>query len=83
MRPTIEMLLENKKIIIRAALTVAYYAMIFYALYLIYFHKIDKEQKDILMFILGAVIASFSKVTDYWFPKHDEDDKKSDAPVSK
>ena len=30
-------------------------------------HKLDTDWKEILMLLLGALIASFSKVIDFWF----------------
>lgn len=60
-------------------------------------HKLDAAYKEILMLLLGALIASFSKVIDFWFKDNgfdkslfdkiqpesltSSDDKHKDAPV--
>ena len=36
-------------------------------------HVLDKDWKEILMLLLGALIASFSKVIDFWFKDHQFD----------
>ena len=36
-------------------------------------HELDKDWKEILMLLLGALIASFSKVIDFWFKDHQHD----------
>ena len=36
-------------------------------------HALDKDWKEILMLLLGAFIASFSKVIDFWFKDHQFD----------
>ena len=63
---------SNRMMIVRSILTLAYYAMIFYVLWLLFFYKVSAEYRDILNIIVGAVIASFSKVTDFWFKSHSE-----------
>lgn len=63
---------NNRRLVIRAILTCAYYAMIFYVLRLLFFHKISSDYKDMINIIIGAILASFGKVTDFWFKKDDE-----------
>ena len=58
---------DNRRLIIRAILTCSYYAMIFYVLRLLFFYKIESDYKDIVNIIIGAILASFGRVTDYWF----------------
>lgn len=36
-------------------------------------HTLDKNWKEILMLLLGALIGGFSKVIDFWFKDHQHD----------
>ena len=36
-------------------------------------HALDKDWKEILMLLLGALIGGFSKVIDFWFKDHQHD----------
>ena len=36
-------------------------------------HALDKDWKEILMLLLGALIGGFSKVIDFWFKDHAND----------
>lgn len=60
-------LYENKRLIIRAILTCAYYAMIFYVLRLLFFYKVSMDNRDLVNIIIGAILASFTQVTNFWF----------------
>lgn len=62
----------NRRLIIRAILTIAYYAMIFYVLRLFFFYKVNSDYKEMISMIVGAILASFGKVTDFWFKRDDE-----------
>lgn len=68
----VRILHDNRRLMIRAVLTCAYYAMIFYVLRLLFFHKISSDYKDMINIIVGAILASFGKVTDFWFKRDDE-----------
>jgi hypothetical protein len=70
---------DNRRLIIRAILTLAYYAMIFYILRLLFFYKINSDYKDMINIVIGAILASFGKISDFWFKNHGEDSKE-DAP---
>lgn len=74
--------LQNRRLIIRAFLTLAYYGMIFYILHILFYHSVSSEYRDIINIIVGAIIVSLGKVTDFWFKKDDEDideEKKENA----
>ena len=36
-------------------------------------HQLDKDWKEVLMLLLGALIGGFSKVIDFWFKDHTND----------
>lgn len=36
-------------------------------------HALDKDWKEILMLLLGALIGGFTKVIDFWFKDHQHD----------
>lgn len=36
-------------------------------------HELDKDWKEVLMLLLGALIGGFSKVIDFWFKDHTND----------
>ena len=36
-------------------------------------HALDKDWKEVLMLLLGALIGGFSKVIDFWFKDHTND----------
>jgi hypothetical protein len=36
-------------------------------------HALDKDWKEILMLLLGALIGGFTKVIDFWFKDHTND----------
>ena len=36
-------------------------------------HQLDKDWKEVLMLLLGALIGGFSKVIDFWFKDHQHD----------
>lgn len=49
-------------------------------------HELDKEWKEILMLLLGALIGGFSKIIDFWFKDHTGDkqllDKIDPTPIN-
>jgi hypothetical protein len=65
--------LQNRRLIIRAGLTLAYYGMVFYILHVLFYHQVSAEYRDMINIIVGAIIVSLGKVTDFWFRKDDED----------
>jgi hypothetical protein len=69
---TLIMFHDNRRLIVRSVLTLAYYAMIFYVLRLLFFYEVNSEYKDMINIIVGAILASFGKVTDFWFKRDDE-----------
>lgn len=49
-------------------------------------HVLDKDWKEVLMLLLGALIGGFSKVIDFWFKDHTGDkqllDKIETTPIN-
>lgn len=72
---SMRMVFLNKLLIVRALLSLAYYALVFYVVRILVSVKIEPDNKDILNIIMGAIVASFSLVTHYWFKRDDNDDR--------
>ena len=58
---------RNHKTIIRGVLTLLYYAILFFVLRLLFKRTIHETNAEALDIVIGAIVASFGKVTDYWF----------------
>lgn len=63
----------NRKLILRAAITISYYALLFYLIRLLFFYKPSPDYKDVLLIIVGALVGNLTKVTDFWFHRESED----------
>jgi hypothetical protein len=63
----------NRRLIIRAAITLATLGIIVYILRMLFFYKPSPEFKDLINVVIGAMLMSLSKVIDFWFKKDDED----------
>jgi len=72
------MVFLNKLMIVRALLTLGYYAMVFYVVHVLVGCRIEQDNKDILNIMVGAIVASFSLVTHYWFKTSEKDDKNTE-----
>lgn len=70
---SVSVVIQERKLIVRAVLTLGYYAIIFYMLRLLFFYKVQSDYKDILLIIVGAIIGNFAQITNFWFKKDEED----------
>jgi uncharacterized membrane protein len=70
---SIEAMLANKMLIIRALLSFAILGLVWYIIRMLFFYKPSPDYKDILNVIFGGVLALLPTVINYWFKKdHDE-----------
>ena len=70
---SIEIMLANKMLIIRALLSFAILALVTYIIRMLFFYKPSPDYKDILNVIFGGVLALLPTVINYWFKKdHNE-----------
>ena len=61
---------------LRTALTLFVFGMFCQIIYLL-FHptlELDEQFRDLLNIIIGAFLASFSKIVDFWFNKDKKDE---------
>jgi len=71
--------LVSKRLIIRSVITLIVLAIFIFLLYLLFYKKIDNEFKDLINVAIGAFLASFGRIIDFWFHKDEEDAKEDKA----
>jgi ABC-type lipoprotein release transport system permease subunit len=69
---------ENKRIIIRAVISGVVLGTIVLIVYMLFRHSFAKEIEVTLNVVIGALLASYHKVIEFWF-KRDTDDSDHDA----
>ena len=82
---SVSTIIASRRLLLRALFTLCAFALIFYIIHLLFFRQIQSDYRDILNVIIGAIIAVFGKVTDFWFKKDEGDDDqesgdRSDSP---
>ena len=73
---SITAVLSNKRLIIRATLSILLLIGMVYIAHLLFFHKPDDAMKDMVNVMLGAILMAFSKIVDFWFKEHKEQEDK-------
>ena len=65
----------NKRLIIRALLTMSILGIILYIVRMLFFYTPNAAYKDILNVIIGALLGQLPTVMNFWFKKDDDDQK--------
>lgn len=67
--------LVGRRMVLRGIFTIVMFGIFILLLYLLFFRSstLPDRTRDLLNITLGAYIASFTKIIDFWFKKDDED----------
>lgn len=65
---------ENRKLVIKFVLTLAYFAIVVYAFRILAYVELKSANRDMINIMVGAIVASFSLIVHFWFKRDDDDD---------